>query len=122
MTRDDALTAWRAMSDREKDAAVARDVMHLDFSQIPSRKDYYYNGRIMRETPKYTQDSNAAYAVEERIAEMGLSEEYCKMLQHISLPQVMLGSHRDFARYHATPEQRCCAAWVCCKVREGQHE
>ena len=63
--------------------------------------------------PFYSTDIAAAYTMEERIAELGLIEEYCFQLNAIANEH----KDRDYCRQpqrwqliHATPEDRCRAA------------
>jgi hypothetical protein len=51
---------------REMDYLIGRDVMGLDFSQIPSRRDYYWDG-VMLEVPHFSTDISAAWEVVEKI-------------------------------------------------------
>ncbi len=145
MTRDELLSAWQAMSDRERDAAVARDVMGWKGETVwiddDCGRDPYL---FLPETPpevvlandrgqdcivySYTKGHAAAYVVEERIAEMGLIEQYATFLT-----QLLRGHEPGWVTFagvdtwselfrvlHASPAQRCCAAWVTCKMREGE--
>jgi hypothetical protein len=74
--------------------------------------------------PQFTTDHAAAYAVEERIAEMGLTKQYAWTLTSLLKPHVSkrnrLMGDGLFLLLHASPAQRCCAAWVTVKMREGE--
>lgn len=55
-----------------------------------------------------TTDIAAAWAVEERIVELGLTEEYCRELYTIALKRDIVNWRWQLI--HATPEDRCRAA------------
>jgi hypothetical protein len=61
----------------------------------------------------YSTDIAAAYQMEERIAELGLIEEYCFQLNAIANAHFDRAYYRQPQRWqliHATPEDRCRAA------------
>ena len=63
--------------------------------------------------PLYSTDISAAWLVEERIAELGLIEEYCFQLNAIANIHLDRDYYRQPQRWqliHATPEDRCLAA------------
>jgi hypothetical protein len=143
MNRDDALAAWQALSDREKDAAVAGEVVGWDVrtaSQVEKvhfwpagdggfyvdkgEKYVIHSDGTKLGVPPYTIDHAAAYAVEERIKEMGLRREYVASLLEVAATweaaDGYLWADREWELLHASPDQRACAAWVTVKVREGE--
>ena len=121
LERDEALAAWQAMSEREHTIRIAEDVFkHVVFADMMKRHDLYWENTADEQGPawelrEYTTDHAAAYAVEERIQEMGLAREYAAEMWD------MAGQVHDWLwkMLHASPEQRCCAAWVTVKMREG---
>ncbi len=122
MTRDDLLAQWRAMSREKKDAAIAETVMGFRIANnaggpwLGFKDETNWHGELV---PCYITDHAAAYAVEERIAEMGLRREYVIILSHVIDPDYSLSlDDMDWLPIHATPEQRACAAWVTAKMRE----
>ena len=62
--------------------------------------------------PDYPGDISAAWLVEERIAELGLIDEYCRHLNDIANARWDAGEKlgRSWQLIHATPEDRCRAA------------
>ena len=91
------------MDNRELDAKVAERVMG-------NRPAWGL------EVLPYSTDISEAYQMEERIAELGLIEEYCIHLNKISnanLDELRYMIHRPplcWQLLHATPEDRCLAA------------
>lgn len=47
--------------------------MQLDFSQIPSRRDYYWDGVAMVPVPDYARDEAAALRVLDKLREKGIT-------------------------------------------------
>ena len=88
---------------RELDALVAERVMgwlkHERYGLIS--------------VPPYSTDISAAWQMEDRIAELGLIEEYCFQLNSIANAHLDRDYFRQPQRWqliHATPEDRCRAA------------
>lgn len=109
----------------EMDAHIAVNVMGWTRTEIEVKpadfgggwytKKYLVdlNGNVHPAAPYYSTDIAAAWVMEERIAELGLIEEYCFQLNAIA----NLHKDRDYCRHpqrwqliHATPEDRCRAA------------
>ena len=67
-------------------------------------------------------DISAAYQMEERIAELGLIEEYCFQLNAIANTHLDRDYYRQPQRWqliHATPEDRCLAALAAVEKTTG---
>ena len=143
MNRDELLSQWSAMSEREKHSAVAVDVLgftHYVGEDVPEAHRHYgepvdtlevwlrgegptteRHCKHCGDMPEYTTDHAAAYAVEERIEEMGLRREYyTELFTQCEEAEEWWSWMHSWEMIHATPAQRCCAAWVCCKMREGE--
>jgi hypothetical protein len=115
---------------RELDALVAERVMGWKFIPLPkrNRSGLCINcGRAVWDDPRnrqtelgicneedcrYSTDIAAAWLVEERIAELGLIDEYCIELNAIANAHWDDGKRQPqrWQLIHATPEDRCRAA------------
>ena len=108
------------MEGRELDAKIAelmgikviKIANYAKFKEAPLTH-YWVRGDNGFFPPAYSRDIAAAYQMEERIAELGLIEEYCFQLNAIANEH----KDRDYCRQpqrwqliHATPEDRCRAA------------
>ena len=107
-------------ANRETDALIAEKVMGWESQYIEyggSGGEYVWilpDGIRQHEpdVPSYSTDIAAAYQMEERIAELGLIDEYCKQLNKIANVHWDEGVRQPqrWQLIHATPEDRCKAA------------
>ena len=67
MTKDEIMQ----LEGRGLDVAVAERVTLLDFSEIPSRKDFHYEGNSMVPTPSYSSDMSSAFKIIEKMMKLG---------------------------------------------------
>lgn len=123
---------------REMDALVAERVMGwaiFTHNEGPNPPYWYReetdNHSFHLPIPKFSTDIAAAYAMEERIEELGLTERYIVELARIAcgydgLPETLIrlqrGLYEDqiWAMVHASPADRCRAALRA--VEEGQDD
>ena len=89
---------------RELDACVAKVVFNV-------KQIYVFNNEV---TPKYSERIADAYQMEERIAELGLIDDYIIILCASVYDKYLIESIHDKSGLwhltHATPEERCKAA------------
>jgi hypothetical protein len=100
------------MTDRELDAAVAEKVMGWTAERKPGLPHMWIPPGHFISGWRPSTDIATAWQVEERIAELGLIDEYCLHLNAIANAH-WEGGERQPQRWqlvHALPEDRCRAA------------
>lgn len=93
---------------RELDALVARKVMGLGSVFTPIGLVYTKLGQAHQGVPNYSTNIAAAYAMETKIDELGLRDEYVWALQQRI--EAIASIDEWWGLVHATPMQRCLAA------------
>ena len=120
------MKTWEEMAPRERDAAIAKQVM--GWAQVddkdgeegwgvpPGSEGVSWVGSPFQNYPHYTTDHAAARLVEDEIERRGLRNEYVRALIAPGAEEVTsylwyVGHDDLWALIRATPEQRCRAAW-----------